>query len=88
VRAGDVQPEFAQVRAVGAQAEDALEVRAGAIAHLHGGLRVRAIADGAALHFGQDALHVFVVQAEDGRSIERHLVDELDEGRAISSMEA
>ena len=46
------------------------------------GLRGGAVRNGAAADFGEQALHVGVVEADDHGAVERHLVDELDEGGA------
>ena len=65
-----------------AQAEIAGERAAGDFEGFQIGLRAGAVGDGAAADGGQDGLHVIVVQADDGRAVERNLVDELDEGGA------
>src|SRR5260370_8910116 len=82
VAAGDAQGEAAETRSAIADVELADKRAADNI----GGLDVRlcggAVGNGPAADFVEQALHVGVVEANDHGAVERHLVDELDEGGA------
>src|ERR1035437_9431553 len=82
VEAGDTQGETADTGGAIADIELAEKRAADDIGGLDIGLRGGAVGDGAAADFGEQALHVGVVEADDGGAVDRHLVDELDEGGA------
>ena len=79
VRAGNAQPETAQAGAVPLQMKLARHVPRGRLGHAHIRRRRFAISDGAAVEGRQEALHVLIVQANDGRPVEGNLVDKLAE---------
>ena len=82
VASGDAQREAAEIGGAIADIELADKRAADDIGGLDIGLRGGAVGDGAAADLGQQALHIGVVEADDHGAVERHLVDELDEGGA------
>ena len=79
VNAGHAQVKLAQIAAARPNREAALEGAAVDVGDLQGGLLAAPVGDDAAIHRGKKLLDVFVVQAQDGRAVERHLLDELEE---------
>ena len=64
------------------EAESGVKIPGALIGRAEIGLRAAAVGDGAPANVGQNALHVFAVEAQNGRAVERHLVDEFGERRA------
>jgi hypothetical protein len=79
VPAGDAQVKRAQRGLAVAQAEIAGEGTAADVSGFQIRLGAGAVRDGAAPDGRQNSLHVIVVHADDGRTVKRNLVDELDE---------
>src|SRR6202044_2523274 len=59
--------------------EAALESAAIHVSDLQSGLLAASVSNDAAIHQGKKLLNVLVVQAQDGRPVERHLLNKLEE---------
>src|SRR5262249_37619921 len=82
VRAGDIQTKTAQVRSAMLDLELAAHRNCGAPDNTQVRLRALSVSDRSPVYVRQNLLNVFVIQAQDGRAIERDLADELLKCRA------
>ena len=79
MNAGHAQVKRSQIVPARPNREAALKGAAIDIGDLQRGLLTAPVSDDAAIHQRKKLLDVFVVQAQDGRAVERHLLDELEE---------
>ena len=79
VNAGHAQMKRSQIVPAGPNRKTALESAAIHVGDLQAGLLAAPVSDDAAIYQRKKLLDVFVVQAQDGRAVERHLLNELEE---------
>ena len=73
---GDTQVKRPQIASVGQNGEAAFKSATVDVCNLQGGLRAAPVRDNAPVHQREKLLDILVVQAQDGRSVEWHLLNE------------